>query len=388
MDTPQSDLITEGKKIIARVKAGLAQRLQRFDSGEDLRSIFTTAYQIATAAVQAKIVEGKEFHNPKWLANLADRFARYYFEASDAYDYGHYEQVPLVWVRVFEVIGAGQPVWRHAWKVTTLEALVLPLLVHTIHDLPLAVADELLRAKHPQAHIHDFEKINNLIAQEIEAVQTALAQKYDPILLYLDRWAGWYDEFLTYHLLQLLRGMAWFNATRLFEARKEQLRLQYQLKTTTQSRSGASSDAERIPLPAQSRRGASPDAEQTSPSHDLNLLRSGASSDAERTSPPAQSRNGASSDAERVSPPPHDLKLQLAEADKRYQLVKTSIVKLTMTYLDMVLNPPWPLKLGLTLVRFITGLLRLAALLAQKRQAQPQKQKVYQAPNPPTHPTP
>jgi hypothetical protein len=219
----------DGKTIIATVKKRLHHQTIIFDEENDPRAVFTTAYLIATKAVQMEITERHSFNDPTWLAELAQRFAQYYLDACEAYDQGRHEKLPEVWEKVFTTIGAG-PHSHYAWSVTTLEALILSLLVHTIHDLPLAVADQLARASHLQAHIHDFQKINELIAQEIEDAQDILSKKYNPYLRYLDRWAGWHDEFLTYHILQVLRGTAWYDALRLYVTRQERLELHRKLK--------------------------------------------------------------------------------------------------------------------------------------------------------------
>jgi hypothetical protein len=275
----------DGESIIATVNKRLQHRIIIFDQDKDPRAVFTTAYQIATEAVQAEIVERWGFYDPGWLAELAQHFAQYYLDACDAYDRGYREKLPEVWEKVFITLGAG-PSSSAMWRVTTLEALILPLLVHTIHDLPLAVADQLTGTSSLQTHIHDFQKINELIAQEIEDAQEILSKKYNPLLRYLDRWAGWHDEFLTYHILQVLRGTAWYDAVRLYVTRQERLELHRKLK------------------------------ENRLDPRDID-----------------------------------DIAARIQQVEEQHKEINKTIITRTMAYIDMVLTPPWPVRILLHLVR-------------------------------------
>ena len=275
----------EGRELeIENVRGRLADYRQKYLRQRDPRVIFTHAYEIVTERVRDKVA-ARDFPHRVWLARLDDKFARLYFEALDAYDhalsletaahkkkqgYGReiataWKRVPRVWKKVFDIIGAGQPVQKWWPKATVIQALILPLIAHTLHDLSLAVAEIALEeatfltaVKQGQSsqqalsaaqkldfnweqvmalrqfdfhirdfleYIHDYNKINFLLNENdfrvIHLVQKAV-EKYNPILWKLDQWLRGLDEALTFHLLQLMRGLAWQDASRLVEANTPQ----------------------------------------------------------------------------------------------------------------------------------------------------------------------
>lgn len=268
-------------QIVGEVGKGLDEYWRQYHMAKDPRTIFTLAYKVITEAVRERVAKSDGFVDRHWLADLDDRFAQYYFNALDAFDHGDFDSVPMPWKTVFEAIGAGSSATTFPPKATILETLVLPLIVHVMHDLPLAVAEiavaeaerapksppskefpeempeempeefpddrpaeafviratanhkgfrcrdtvslspEAVRAA--QQHIHDYKRINDMLmtdqANVINLVQHVI-QAYNPILLgWLDRGFGrYFDEYLTYRTMEALRGLAWYDATRLLEA--------------------------------------------------------------------------------------------------------------------------------------------------------------------------
>lgn len=265
---------------VETVRQTLAGYRHKYRQARDPRTIFTHAYELVTEAVRDKVA-AQGFPHRVWLAVLDDKFAQLYCAALDAYDQAlalerqarasgpgydrqvaaAWKKVPRVWKVAFDAIGAGRPVptWRP--QATVLQALLLPLIAHTLHDLPLAVAEmaldearflteikrdvspgqalasargphfdcEHVEALHKRGfvirdfleYINDYNEINFLLLdrnfQVIHAVQQAMGG-YNPVLWRLDRWLRGVDELMTFRFLQLMRGMAWHDATRLVEA--------------------------------------------------------------------------------------------------------------------------------------------------------------------------
>jgi hypothetical protein len=191
-----------------------ASRLHRSPLG--LLLIFDEVYADVTRTIALKIFEG-EFENRKELFNLILEFDGYYREAKDAYFSHNRDRVPAVWDKVFQAVGAGQPPLRTVWRKSVLEVLVLPIIVHLVHDLPLAISRRLQAAPDQwPTQLRDYDKINDLLDQGIRNVQRQILAAYSPALLGLSALAGQNDESLLAHLLRLLRGTTWYDAVRLF----------------------------------------------------------------------------------------------------------------------------------------------------------------------------
>jgi hypothetical protein len=213
-----------------QVAEPLSQRLKVQNHNKNAAAVFTYAYEQITLTL---IEDLGNFKDPAWVARLDIAFARYYFRALDAYDQqGNHKdpaafvqnyQVMKAWKPIFDLVG-GRPGWllRFWRRPSVLEALLFGLIIHTVHDLPLALRDVGLADEQGVSHIHDFHRINDLLQGTINKIQADISAKYDPSLKWFDRFFGQgYDEILTNYMLRLARGMAWYNATRLLDPELE-----------------------------------------------------------------------------------------------------------------------------------------------------------------------
>ncbi len=258
---------TAHEDVVQAVINNLRVRKEKFNYYRDPRAIFTGAYEKVTEKILEVLKDAdRGFKADMWLAALDHRFGQLYLDALDAFDEAAaYEadgnkvaaaaasnRLPEVWKYAFEAIGAGAPAPRLLPNATVMQELLIPLIVHTVHDLPFAVAqvalaeatgsvhmlgisqpdyqnlDKIRRAGNDvrifQRHVHDYHRINNLLLDRnedkfhlVDKVQEAV-EAYNPLLKALDRLMKNYDELLTYQSLQLIRGMVWHDTTRLLEA--------------------------------------------------------------------------------------------------------------------------------------------------------------------------
>lgn len=272
--------------VVQQVKVDLSSFRKAYNRQQDPRAVFTQAYETITEIVLAKVQDPERgFGHAIWLAALDNTFAQYYFKALEAYDQAKakalpahdpnnptdeasaiWQNVPELWKIVFDTIGVGEPALTFPPKATVLERLILPLLVHMMHDLPLAVAELAVEeakflkavAKDPtspevikramqeaqisgfacqevaalrdagtdirdvQQYAPDYEKINDLLFEAdyavIDAVQKATLCYSRFLQPWLDSLTGRQDEIVTSNAIQLIRGKAWYEATRLVEA--------------------------------------------------------------------------------------------------------------------------------------------------------------------------
>lgn len=297
-------MITKGR-IVAKHLTGIVE------ADQGLLLVFDEVYNDVTDSIINLINEG-EFDNPEALVWVIDEFDRYYREAKQAYFNPQGTPVPAVWARVFHLIGAGEPASRHVWRVSVLEALTLPIIVHMVHDLPLAVASNLITQ--PEAlrtNLRDYDRINKLLWIGLNEVQSRVLANFSPALILLSKICGNADELILYHLIKLLRGATWYEAIRLFDIRREEIELGRTLKTLLKD---------------------DPMNEQV---------------------------------AQHIR--------QLEQASKRYRDVKASLEKSTHYYLDFILNPPWlflVIRLIFLSLRLFDGLfLTMADLLNGRSQS-------------------
>ena len=308
-------MITKGR-LVAKHLTGI------IEADQGLLIVFDEVYNDVTDSIVNMINEGK-FDNPEAMVWVIEEFDRYYREAKQTYFNPQGKPLPAVWAKVFRLIGAGEPASRHVWRVSVLEALVLPIIVHMVHDLPLAVANNLVTQPEAlQTNLRDYDRINRLLWDGLNGVQSRVLANYSPALIILSKVCGDMDEIIIYHLIKLLRGATWYDAIRLFDLRQEEVDLGKSIKTLLKGHPADEQVARRA--------------------------------------------------------------RRLNQVSKQYREVRADIEERTHYYLDFMLNPPWlflVIKFIFLGLRFCDGLfLTLADLLDGRSQsahlAEPQQSEL------------
>lgn len=180
----------------------------------DGRRIFLSCYRMMTSNMLAGLNEPL-FVDRQWMRTFILRFADYYETALDAY-----ENDPAT----------APPVWRLAHdsardnKTWPLQDLLLGVNAHINYDLVLTV-DELLRPTwqrlSPEQQMRrkqDYDRVNDIIAGTIDAVQDTVLEPAMPLMDWVDRLLGRTDEWLLSGLLTGWRNEVWENASHLMLA--------------------------------------------------------------------------------------------------------------------------------------------------------------------------
>ena len=186
----------------------LGERAKSYDSQRDSRAVFTHTYALITRTLASGINE-TGFDNKEWVTLLAEAFARQYFLALDAFDGKREVPKPKVWAEVFRVLKLA--------RTSALEDLVFAMTAHIVNDLPVALAEVGLADSQAVSHIRDFHRINDLLGNNIKAIEDDVLSRYEPVfkwLAFLDRG---YDQILTNYGFRISRGMAWYNAVRFLD---------------------------------------------------------------------------------------------------------------------------------------------------------------------------
>ena len=178
------------------------------------RFFFLSCYQMMTVNMLAG-VEQQEFADSDWVRTFVAHFADYYYIALDAYELDP-ASAPAVWRVAHDATRDGQ-----TWP---LQQLLLGVNAHINYDLVLTV-DELLRPSwqklapdHQATRRADYDRVNDIIARTVDAVQDEVLDPAMPVMDWIDRLLGRADERLLSALLTAWRNDVWDHAVRLIEA--------------------------------------------------------------------------------------------------------------------------------------------------------------------------
>ena len=198
---------------IDQVLHRMIQRADAWEKTGDQRCIFLRCYSMMSSNMATAITEG-HFHDPKWISTLMLRFAEYYFEALDNYE-RHSAKTSPAWQQVHDATTQSQ--------LHVLQCLLLGVNAHINYDLPLSLYDCLheewptLDPHQQQLRQEDHEKVNQVIASTIDAVQDTVIEPHAPVMAIVDRVMGRMDEWLLSQLISSWRNEVWSVATSLLD---------------------------------------------------------------------------------------------------------------------------------------------------------------------------
>jgi hypothetical protein len=205
---PEAQLRDIGQRL-----GGLAAK---YDRAHDRRAVaaFSLAYMMGRLADRVAS-EGHLFDDVDWVVRLGEALHGRFIDACTAYDADRQlamQSLPRPYQALFEILVKGRP--------TVFEALVFPLTVHILHDLPFALVD--VKFAESSSHLADFDRINGILSSEIGNVQALVHKRYDPkrlpLVLILDRLGGPLDKLVTDGGFRVSRAWAWYQASRLSDS--------------------------------------------------------------------------------------------------------------------------------------------------------------------------
>ncbi len=184
----------------------------RWERAGDRRALFADAYGRMTEAMLVAIGRN-EFEDCHWVGRLLDRFADYYFEAVEAWDYD--SDCPVVWCDAFAACDHDD--------LHPLQVLLLGINAHINHDLVYALADVLddwdrLDNTTRLEREVDHRNVNRVIARTVDVVQDEVIDPRSPMLGLLDEVFAGLDEWLASKLIGAWRSDVWAQSQRLLAA--------------------------------------------------------------------------------------------------------------------------------------------------------------------------
>ncbi len=171
----------------------------------DHNAAFALTYLRVTQGYQWARDRPGFFTDVAWVNHESALFARYYFDAYDAWAAGRRQQVPGAWLAAFDagrdrrLVGAGD--------------ILLAMNAHINRDLPYVLAEVGLARPDGASRKPDHDKINEILAMLLDPLLAELSTRFDPYGVQ----AGLSPQFAL-GLITGWREHAWRNAERLVAA--------------------------------------------------------------------------------------------------------------------------------------------------------------------------
>ena len=178
---------------------------QRFENGNDRRSIFAYAYSLFLQQI-ANAAQGGRFRNWGWILDFEMQLAREYLATVAKFEL-HSASVPAAWRLAFEY--AVHP------ESDAYVDLLLGINGLVICNLPRALAKVGIQTETGEVHRYDYDTIDTLIAASADAIRNQVLQRFDANF----KNSFWrhddFDDLTAGENLRVLREIAWRDAERL-----------------------------------------------------------------------------------------------------------------------------------------------------------------------------
>jgi hypothetical protein len=195
------------------VDAVIREMQRRFDplaDSCDHDSIFALAYLRTTEEYRRTIEDPTFFEDTAFVNHEDVVFARYYFDAFDAWHHGrHEEAVPPAWAIAFRAADDR--------AVTASGNLQLGINAHVQRDLPFVLAAIGLVKPDGSSRKTDHNRVNRFLNRVTDDLYAEIARRFDPTIDDANL-PGTVDELALFQLIVSWREMAWRNAEQLVNA--------------------------------------------------------------------------------------------------------------------------------------------------------------------------
>lgn len=200
------------------VDAVIREMRRRFDplaAACDHRSIFALSY-LRTTEEYRRTIEDTTFFNDTAFVNHEDAvFARFYFDAVDAWQAGRRENVPRAWAIAMQA--------EDDRATSASGNLFLGINAHVQRDLPFVLAGVGLVAPDGTSRKRDHDKVNEFLNRVTDGLVTEIARRFDPTVDDANLPTS-VDDVALFQVIASWRESAWRNAERLATAPDERSR--------------------------------------------------------------------------------------------------------------------------------------------------------------------
>lgn len=189
------------------VDAVIREMSQRFDALEvscDHNTLFSLTYLRTTEEYRKAVIEPGFFSDANFINHQDVVFARYYFDAWDAYRTGQVAGVSRAWQLAFAA--ADQK------RVNGAGNILLGMSAHVNRDLPYVLAAIGLVKPDGSSRKPDHDKVNQFLNRVVEPLFDESAARYDPVVDDTQVDGTQLDEAALLQMLVTWREQAWRNA--------------------------------------------------------------------------------------------------------------------------------------------------------------------------------
>jgi hypothetical protein len=187
----------------------MQHRLNSLARSCDHSAIFSLTYLIVTAEYRRTIDNPTFFTDTRFVNHEDAVFARYYFDAFDAWRAGHSADVPAAWAKAFQAAADR--------SVTSTGDLLLGINAHVQRDLPFVLAAIGLVKPDGTSRKRDHDEVNIILNRVIDDIYREIAARFDPTFDDANA-PGTLDDTALLNILVTWREVAWRNAERLASA--------------------------------------------------------------------------------------------------------------------------------------------------------------------------
>ena len=187
----------------------MQRRFDRLAADCDHDSIFALSY-LRTTEEYRRTIEGGTFFEDTAFVNHEDAvFARYYFEATDAWESGRRAAVPPAWAIAFKAADER--------SMPASGNLSLGINAHVQRDLPFVLAGIGLVKPDGSSRKEDHDRVNVFLNRVTDGLIAEIAARFDPTADDRDLPTS-IDDMGIFQLIPTWREIAWRNAERLASA--------------------------------------------------------------------------------------------------------------------------------------------------------------------------
>ncbi len=183
----------------------MRNQFEKWQQASDPRATFLYCYLMMTENMLAAIQAG-EFHDRRWVYDLLEHFAGYYFSALQSYEQQD-PQTPAIWRLTFDSV--------KQTDLMALQNLLLGINAHINYDLVLVLCDLLekewgtLDEDQRRQRYEDHCHVNRVIARTMDIVQDEVIERNNPMMEFIDRVFGQLDEWMISQLIESWREHVW-----------------------------------------------------------------------------------------------------------------------------------------------------------------------------------
>jgi Family of unknown function (DUF5995) len=228
--TSPDDCIAGRVQCVDKTIREMTRRFDPLASSCDHDAIFSLVYLRVTEEYRRTVDDPDFFEDTPFVNHEDAVFARYYFEAYDAWAAGDIADVPPAWRIAFDA--------ARAHEVSASGNLLLGINAHVNRDLPFVLYSIGLVAPDGSSRKPDHDRVNEILNRVTDAVLAEIARRFDPAIDDTNVPTS-LDDFTLFQTLVAWRESAWRNAEALAaaptDAAREEVAAQIEINAATEA---------------------------------------------------------------------------------------------------------------------------------------------------------